>query len=222
MPRGFPIKIFLGQPHFLTKKEIESKLDSSNWRKNNGFEDEDLLFYFGGLLGYAQGLDCIIHAAANLKEYQNIKFVIVGEGPEKEMLINLAKDRGTENVYFFDGVTKNEVLNIIKTIDVAIIPLRKLDLFLGAIPSKIFEILYLKKPILLGVEGEAKELFIDNAKAGLAFEPDNSNELVEKIKFIADNRDKIISMGKNGHEYVCEKFDRSEIANSFYAFLKKE
>lgn len=203
-------------------KEIESKLDSSNWRKKNGFEDEDLLFYFGGLLGYAQGLDCIIHAAAKLKEYQNIKFVIVGEGPEKEMLINLAKDMGTENVYFFNGVTKNEVLNIIRSIDVAIVPLRKLDLFLGAIPSKIFEILYLKKPILLGVEGEAKELFIDNARAGLAFEPDNSNELVEKIKFIAGNRDKIISMGKNGHDYVCEKFDRSEIANSFFVFLKKE
>ena len=61
---------------------------------------------------------------------------------------------------------------IIKDIDVSIIPLKKLDLFLGAIPSKIFENLAMEKAVLLGVDGEAKNLFVEEGKCARYFEPE--------------------------------------------------
>ncbi len=51
------------------------------------------------------------------------------------------------------------MISILASVDATIIPLRKLDLFLGAIPSKIFENLAMKVPVLLGVDGEARDLF---------------------------------------------------------------
>ena len=66
---------------------------------------------------------------------------------------------------------------VLKEVNAAVIPLRKLDLFLGAIPSKIFENLAMKIPVLLGVNGEAKELFVNQGKCAIYVEPENENEL---------------------------------------------
>ena len=123
-------------------------------------------------MGYAQGLEVIIEAAKNLINQNDIRFVFLGSGPEKEKLLKLKQKFNLESVSFFEAVPKIKMQDILMATDASIIPLRKLDIFKGAIPSKIFENLALKKPIILGVEGEAKELFIDEAKAGLAFEPE--------------------------------------------------
>lgn len=98
----------------------------------------------------------------------------------------------------------------------AIIPLRKLDLFKGAIPSKIFENLAMKKAILLGVEGEAKELFIDEGNCGLAFEPENATDLADKIMTLYQDRELLRNLGANGLEYVKKKFTRDLIADNFW------
>ena len=79
--------------------------------------------------------------------------------------------------------------SIISSIDCSIIPLKKLDLFLGAIPSKVFECLSMETPILLGVDGEAKGLFIDEANSGLYFEPENVEALKNGVLKLAKNNE---------------------------------
>ena len=111
--------------------------------------------------------------------------------------------------------------NVLKTINISIIPLKKLDLFKGAIPSKIFEVLAMRKAIMLGVEGEAKELFIDDAKAGLDYEPENYIDLADKITLAYNNPDKLIEFGNNGYNYVKQYFSRDIIANEFWEFLNE-
>ena len=108
---------------------------------------------------------------------------------------------------------------IIFSIDVAVIPLKRLDLFKGAIPSKVFENLALKKPILLGVEGEAKELFIDNGKAGLAFIPEDASDMASKVMEMYTNKEQLVHYGENGFKYVEQYFTRDKIAKEFYEQL---
>ena len=105
--------------------------------------------------------------------------------------------------------------SVLKEIDMALVPLRKLELFHGAIPSKIFEALAMKVPLLLGVDGEAKSHFIDNAKAGLFFEPENCSDLVANIEKIILDPSLIVSMGENARSYVDIHFNRNNIANEF-------
>ena len=114
---------------------------------------------------------------------------------------------------------RKDLLAMIRSMDVAVIPLRKLDLFKGAIPSKIFENMALKKPLLLGVEGEAKDLFIDNAHAGLAFIPEDARDLAEKIQWMDLHKDKIENFGENGFNYVLDNFNWDMIAQEFRAIL---
>ncbi len=218
--KRFPAKPIFWLPNGVDASDLESRITDRDWRKEQGFSPNDLLVYFGGLFGYAQGLDCIIQVANRLKDDSKIKFVLVGDGPEKERLIRIKEELHLSNVYFVDGVPKTAILDVIKAMDIAIIPLKKLDLFLGAIPSKIFEILYLEKPILLGIEGEAKELFIDQAQAGLAFEPENAEQLAAGIRYFLQHPEKIKEYGTNGKQFVIEHFDRKRITKDFRVFIK--
>lgn len=211
----FPNKKVYWLPNGVDLSLFNPETINSEWRKENGFFEHDLLLLYAGIIGYAQGLDIILKAAEKTKSNTEIKYLLLGSGPEKERLIELKRKMNLENVYFLDLVSKSEMPNIVKAVDVALVPLKKLDLFLGAIPSKIFENLAMKKTLLLGVDGEARELFINQGKAGLYFEPENEEELVDRINQLNNNRSELILYGENGRSYVQEYFNRNKIAKEF-------
>jgi glycosyltransferase involved in cell wall biosynthesis len=124
-----------------------------------------------------------------------------------------------KNVFFIDAVTKTQMPAILGSVNAAIIPLRKLDLFLGAIPSKIFETLAMKVPILLGVDGEAKKLFIEQGNCGIFFEPENNKQLAEAVLNLFQNNALGKQLGENGRRFVEQHFNRENIAARFYEQL---
>ncbi|MEO6882582.1 MAG: glycosyltransferase family 4 protein [Bacteroidia bacterium] len=195
------------------------EIDAEKWRQKNNFSNTDFILLYAGIIGHAQGLEVILKAAEKLKLHPKIKFILLGSGPEKINLEQLKNQLQLENVFFFDVVAKTEMPEIIATSDVSIIPLKKLDLFKGAIPSKIFENLAMKKAILLGVEGEAKELFIDEGKCGLAFIPEDSADLANKILELYNHPISLKTFGENGYNYVQKKFTRDKIATDFWNFI---
>ncbi|HEY1039669.1 MAG TPA: glycosyltransferase family 4 protein [Bacteroidia bacterium] len=186
--------------------------NKDSWRSKNNFNADDILFLYAGIIGLAQGLEVILKAAQLTKENKRIKYILLGSGPEKEKLLKLKADLHIENVFFFGAVSKKEMPEIVMASDASVIPLKKMDLFLGAIPSKIFENLAMEKPIVLGVDGEAKNLFIDQGKCGLYFEPENENELAKACVQLATNHQLRLELGKKGREYVKENFNRDKIA----------
>lgn len=193
---------------------------NNSWRKTQGFSENDFLLSYAGIIGHAQGLEIILKAASLITNYTQIKFLIIGDGPEKQTLLVEKESLGLKNVIFYDVQPKRKMLQIICSVDAAIIPLKKIDLFLGAIPSKIFENLALKKPILLGIDGEAKELFIKQGRCGLYFEPENSRDLVEKILYLYSHPHILRKLGENALDYVTRYFDRNIIAKEFNDFLR--
>jgi len=211
----FPDKKVYWLPNGVDLDYYNAENTSTNWRKKNNFHDNDFIVLYAGILGYAQGLEVIITASLKTKAFTNIKFVIVGSGPEKEKLMKLKKSLNADNVLFFDAVTKAQMPEIIAASDAAVIPLKKLDLFKGAIPSKLFEMLAMKKPILLGLEGEAKELFIDKGNCGLAFSPEDANDLANQIIYLYNHKNEMNILGVNGYEYVKKYFNRDIIASDF-------
>ena len=171
----------------------------SHWRNDNGFSENDVLFLYAGIIGLAQGLEIILYAADKVRQHSTIKFI----------------------VFFFDAVSKTEMPPIVKAIDVSIIPLKKLELFLGAIPSKIFENLAMEKAVILGVDGEARELFVNQGKCAVYSEPEHTANLVENVLLLANDSSLREQLGKNGRIYVEQNFNRNRIAENFYQVLNK-
>ena len=205
------------------KNGIDTKLfenvNDRQWRIEKGFSINDFLVLYAGILGYAQGLDVIFYAANILQDSSKIKFIIMGDGPEKERLQKLSDDLNLKNVLFMDSEPKKNMPFIIASMNASVVPLKKIDLFKGAIPSKIFEVLASKKPILLGVEGEAKDLFITEGKCGLSFIPEIAEDLAKNIMELFNSPSLAENLGLNGFNYVSKNFNRNLISEEFWNLL---
>ena len=217
----FPSKPIFWLRNGVSPDLFDPKLKYENYRQRLGVNDSDFVLFYGGILGHAQGLEVILKAASITRNPQ-IKFVLAGEGPVKNELLALKKDMNLVNVNFVSSFTKKEMPSVINSIDVALVPLKKLELFTGAIPSKIFESLAMGKPIILGVDGEARELFIEDGKCGLFVEPENENDLADMINYIFEDKGLYEELSKNAFDYVRKNFDRDKIAMEFYEFIRKE
>ncbi len=212
----FPNKMVYWLKNGVDPELFNSEKIESSWREDHTFDKDDFIVLYAGIIGHAQGLEVILKAASRLLEYYRIKFILLGSGPVKKSLLDMKRELKLNNVYFFDAVTKQEMPNVLKSINVSVIPLKKLDLFKGAIPSKIFEVLAMKKPILLGVDGEARELFIEEGRCGLFFTPEDDKDLSLKIITLYNSPTKSIRFGENGYKFINEKFNLNTIAENFW------
>jgi len=197
---------------------FEGEHEAIDWRTKLEVPTENLIILYAGIIGHAQGLEVIVKAAEKLTSFP-VSFIIVGDGPEKNKLLKMVADEKLLNVHFLPSLEKAKMPSLINSCDAYVVPLRKLDLFKGAIPSKLFEPLAMGKPILLGVDGEAKELFMEEGKAGLFFEPENANELSDRIVMLLNDQSMRLQLGMNGKTYVKSNFDRQRIHQKFLHVL---
>lgn len=208
-------------PNGIDFNQYNISANGSGFRSDIGLNEADFVLMYAGILGHAQGLEVILKSANITKNQPEIKYVIIGDGPEKQKLLLLSKELNLLNVKFIGNIPRSQMSSAIAACDAYIVPLKKNDLFLGAIPSKLFEPLAMGKPILLGVDGEARELFIEKGKGGLFFTPEDSEELASNIHKLYANKDSLISLGENGKQFVTANFNREKIAKSFFTKLEK-
>jgi len=124
-------------------------------------------------------------------------------------------------VTFVGQVNKKSMPDYYAAAKIVLVPLRNLDLFNTVIPSKIFEIMAMKKPIILSVSGEVKKLVVDEAKAGLYAEPENPVSICENIdKLFASNK-KCDDLGINGRKYVEQHYTRESLAKQYLEYMEQ-
>ena len=169
-----------------------------------------------GTHGMAHKLDFILNSISGLDS--NIHFLFLGDGAEKQKLLQLNKKLNLTNTTFMDFVPKNEIQDYISITDIALVPLKKSDTFKTVIPSKIFENAAMKKPILLGVEGESKEI-IESYGAGLCFEPENQKDFIEKLNKLYKDK-KFYAKCQQGCENLANDFDRKKKALDMLEIIK--
>lgn len=174
-----------------------------------GLKGKRVIGYIG-THGLAHKLDFILQCAKNMQGKNDYHFLFIGAGAEKERLLKMRDAEHIDNVTMLDPVPKTEVWRYISILDLCLINLKKSPLFTTVIPSKIFENAGMEIPIIMGVEGEAKDI-IDSYGAGLCFEPENEADFNDKLdKLLAD--DALYEKCKEGCRALSNDFDRKVLA----------
>lgn len=171
-----------------------------------------------GTHGMAHKLDFILQCAARMKGGNNYHFLFIGDGAEKKKLLKLKEQLGCRNVTMLDSVSKQEVRRYLSLLDVALINLRKSELFTTVIPSKIFENAAMEIPILLGVDGEACYI-IESYQAGLCFEPESEDDFNNKLDRLL-NDPVLYKQCKAGCRKLAHDFDRKRLAKQMLEIIK--
>lgn len=196
-------------------------ISPGDWRTKWGINENAFIALYAGIIGIAQGLEVIIHAAQLLKHQPHIHFVLLGSGPCKNDLQKLAEQLELTNVHFVTTVSKTDMPAVLRSVNLALVPLRKLDLFRGAIPSKIFENLAMNIPVVLGVDGEARELFVNTGACAVYVEPENPEALAKAVLLLYQDQTQYKALAMRAREYVRENFNRDTIAKKFHDKLRE-
>ncbi len=173
---------------------------------------------YSGNLGLAQDLNTILDAANLLKEY-NIQFVFIGHGVCKEEVKKKAKALD-EKIKFLDPMEREKLIKHIKQSSVCLVPLKKRKLFHTALPSKMFEYMACAKPVIVGIDGEAKKI-VNDSKSGMCVQPENPEMLSKAILTYFNDKEKRRIDGENGFSYVTKNLQKEYLISSLMKEIKK-
>jgi colanic acid biosynthesis glycosyl transferase WcaI len=180
--------------------------------------DERKIFLYAGTHGMAQGLDTVLEAARRTKDAE-VLYVLAGEGAEKESLVKKAQSEAIQNVRFLSNQPKQVMPDLLRLAYATIVPLRRVELFKTALPSKMFESMACAKPIVASLWGEAADL-VTSSGSGVVVSPEDPDALRDAVEQLAANPDRARKLGDNGRRYVLANFDRRQIAERFVALLQ--
>ena len=211
-------KIFL-VPNGVDTKIFKPEDRHNRVRKELGLNDDFVVMY-SGAHGLANNLETIIHSARLLVDYHDIKFLFVGDGKEKSRLMKLAESYDLKNVIFADAQPKEKMPQYCNAADVCIAILKKLKSFTTTYPNKIFDYMACGRPTILAIDGVARKV-IEKAEAGEFVEPDDQEQLAQKVLKFYNNPELIKQYGINARKYAEEHFDREKIAENLNNVLNK-
>jgi glycosyltransferase involved in cell wall biosynthesis len=172
-------------------------------------------------MGNAHGLDTLLDAAAALQRNQpNILFLLIGEGAEKARIKSLAQSRDLINILFLDQQPRENIPAFISASDASLVLLKKTDVFKTVIPTKMLEFMSCARPVILGVEGQAR-MMVEEADAGIAIEPENAEALARAVQKLAENPELGAKLGRNGREYIVRNYSRKKTAENYIQVLQQ-
>ena len=207
-------KINVVYPWADTRKIVPISPENNVFRTENNLNNNFVVMYSGNI-GLTQGLDKLIEAASRLKEKNNFKFLLVGDGAEKPNLEAQVSKLGLKNVQFLPYQPKEKLNNSLNSPDIHLITSQK-GLAGIVVPSKIFGILACGKPFIAWVDEESEVSYIAKKfNCGIVVESGNINEMVRSLEWALNNKSELQKMGENGRRAAVEFFDRKIITKKF-------
>jgi len=175
---------------------------------------------YTGKLGVSNAIVYLLEAAKLLKENKEIFFVIVGDGQEKENLINNSKE--LDNVIFIEPIKKTQVQSMLSLFDVCFLGWKKEELYhFGVSPNKLFDYMYSGKPILHSIDIDND--IVETANCGLCIKAEDSKEIADGIIKLYEMDDKMRKkLGNNGKEYVLEHFTYDKLSDKFLEIVENQ
>jgi glycosyltransferase involved in cell wall biosynthesis len=203
---------------FSLSEELLRDFDSKAFRKSLNLEDKFVITYVGAH-GVANHLIQVVETAEILKDTP-VHFLMIGDGMQRQELIEEVQKRGLSNIDFIASVPKREVFKYILASDMGTSVLKKVDTFKTVYSNKTFDYMSCQKPILMAIDGVSREL-VEEAQAGIFVEPENPADFAEKIRAYINNSERIQQEGINGYNFAKLNFDREALAKQYIQVLQE-
>jgi glycosyltransferase involved in cell wall biosynthesis len=177
--RGLEASRFAWLPNGVSPEELESPEALAAHVRALLPEGKFVVGYVG-TLGVANALGSLIEAAALLKDHDDIAFVLVGDGKEKNALQRQAELRGLDNTIFLDSIPKRQVQSLLASLDVCFLGWRDEALYqYGIGANKLPEYLASGRPVVHAYSGNCDP--IRRAGAGLTVPAGNARAIAQAI-----------------------------------------
>ena len=223
---GMAPEKFVCIPNGIVKEDWEAPIDPEKapYREllqefhNQGY----FLIGYTGAHGIANALDSFIEAGGMLKD-KKIKLILVGQGPERDRLMQKVVDLGLRNtVELLSAVKRSDVPALLSEMDALYVGLQRQPLFrFGVSPNKLMDYMMAAKPVIFAIE--AGNDMVKDAGCGVSIPPEDSKAIAEAaIELASTPPEKLAEMGKRGQKYILENHEYQILSDRFLEVLSRE
>lgn len=183
-------------------------------------EEETFKIIHFGALGMSNAANTIIESAKFFKEDPSVQFLFVGGGSEEENLKQMCTNYELTNVRFYGKVAMRKLSEMVNLCDVSIVSFKDLPILYTNSPNKFFDSLSAEKPIIVNSAGWTKDI-VEEHNCGYYVNPNNPEDLVQKIKYLQRHPEVVKLMGQNARKLAETKYDKTLLCRKFVEVIEE-
>ena len=204
IPNGVDLELF----------DVES-LSKINLEALNG----KFLITYAGTFGIIQGLDVLLETSKLMESYDDIHFLLIGDGEERKNIINKYHQLNTKNLTILPLQTKEKIVGLIAQSDIGIVIRRNLPISKTMISAKMFEYLAMKKPVIFSTGDVEDARLAEKYDFGLFIDPEDPYKLKDAILKLYHDDSLRKRMGENGLKTVKQIYNRKIMAEKMLKII---
>ena len=204
IPNGVDLELF----------DVDSMSKNNHETLNGKF-----LVTYTGTFGIVQGLEVLLETSKLLESYDDIHFLLIGDGEERKNIIKKCQELNSKNLTILPLQTKEKIVGLIAKSDIGIVIRRNFPLSKTMISAKMFEYLAMKKPVIFSTGDVEDARLAEKYAFGLVVDPEDPYKLKDAIlKLYLDNNLRK-RMGKNGLKTVKQIYNRKVMAEKMLKII---
>ena len=186
-----------------------------------GLDPNKFYICYSGNIGHSQNIELLLRVAERMQlSNEDIEFVIIGEGAEKENLIKAVERYKLTNLHVFPLQPYEDIAHVFSLGDVGLV-ISKPGIGGSSVPSKTWSIMAAKRPVLASFDpkGELFRVITENG-CGEFVNAGDEEGLIAAIKRMYSDREELKRLAENGYEYVTTKISKERCTREYVTVIE--
>lgn len=186
-----------------------------------GLERSKFYITYNGNIGLTQNMDMLLDVAKELQEeYEDIHFVLVGNGAYLDEVKRKVADQQLDNVHLLPFQPYEDISHVFSLGDASLV-ISKPGVGANSVPSKTWSIMSASRPVLANFDENELKTIIENNHCGIFTKAGDKDAFKESILTLYNHRELCKEYGYNGRKFVLDNLTR-EVGTQKYVDVIKE
>ena len=202
---------------FLEQKRLLQHTNSMSIRDELEFNENTIVILGVGRFVPRKNWNELIEAFQLVNNKYDVALILLGDGPEKDLLMNFVKGNDIQNIYFIGFKNQTEISKYYYSSDIIILTSNY-----DPSPKVLNEALVFSLPIIVSNKiGTAYDLCKDGVN-GYIYNYGHTNELAKKIEYLIINKDAREIFGNNSFKLAQRWSLNTGVKNIESIFIKEK
>ncbi len=197
----------------------EGFINPENANQHRYLNSHKFKILYSGNIGAKQDWNKYIEFVSCFKEREDVEFVVVGDGANKDWLVSRLKK--FRNVKYYPPVPYEELPDLLCSADLHVL-FQKESVVDTVMPSKLLGMMASGRPSLItgNPDSEVADV-INQSKGGMFFNNTPVDEMVKFVDRLIENKKLAADFGKNAQEYVIKNYSKNVVLSRFTEKVKE-
>ena len=185
-----------------------------------GLDKDKFYVTYCGNIGLTQNMDMLLEVAKELKSYNDIMFILIGEGVYINELTKKTADYRLDNIKILPFQPYEDISHVFSLGDVGLV-ISKPGVGANSVPSKTWNIMSAGRPVLASFDENSLKDIVEQHEIGLFTKAGDKQAFIEALLFFYNHKDETRDFGKNGRQFILDNLTRKAGTSSYVNTIRQ-